>query len=51
MLALWQLEQLGRAWAAQVLGITREAGVKRYLRALKRVNDALAALPEGWEDL
>jgi RNA polymerase sigma-70 factor (ECF subfamily) len=33
MLALRHFEQLGRAEAAQVLGITQEAGAKRYFRA------------------
>jgi DNA-directed RNA polymerase specialized sigma24 family protein len=51
MLALRQFEQLGRAEAGQALGITREAGVKRYFRALKRVNDAPATPPGGWEGL
>jgi RNA polymerase sigma-70 factor (ECF subfamily) len=51
MLALRHFEQLGRAEAAQVLGITREAGAKRYFRALKRLKDALATLPGGWEAL
>ena len=34
-----------------MLGITQEAGAKRYFRALKRVKDALATLPGGWEGL
>jgi RNA polymerase sigma-70 factor (ECF subfamily) len=34
MLALRHFEQLGRAEAAQVLGITRETGAKRYFSAL-----------------
>jgi hypothetical protein len=29
----------------------QEAGAKRYFRALKRVKDALATLPGGWEGL
>jgi RNA polymerase sigma-70 factor (ECF subfamily) len=33
MLALRHLEQLGRAEAAQLLGITQEPGAKRYFRA------------------
>jgi RNA polymerase sigma-70 factor (ECF subfamily) len=51
MLALRHFEQLDRAEAAQVLGITREAGAKRYFRALKRLKDVLAAMPGGGEDL
>jgi RNA polymerase sigma-70 factor (ECF subfamily) len=42
LLALRHFERLGRAEAAQVLGTTPEAGAKRYFRALKRLNDALA---------
>jgi RNA polymerase sigma-70 factor (ECF subfamily) len=37
--------------AAQVLGITQEAGAKRYFRALKPLKDALATLPGGLEGL
>ncbi len=50
-LALRHFEQLGRAQAAQVLGITQEAGAKRYFRALKRLKDVLATVPGGSEDL
>ena len=39
----------GRAEAAQVLGISQEAGAKRYFRALKRLKDVLATMPGGWE--
>jgi RNA polymerase sigma-70 factor, ECF subfamily len=49
VLALRHFEQLGRSEAAQVLGITQEAGAKRYFRALKRMKDALATLPGGLE--
>jgi RNA polymerase sigma-70 factor (ECF subfamily) len=49
VLALRHFEQLSRAEAAQVLGITPEAGAKRYFRALKRLKDALATLSGGWE--
>ena len=42
VLALRHFEQLGRAEAALVLGITQEAGAKRYFRALKRLKDVLA---------
>jgi RNA polymerase sigma-70 factor, ECF subfamily len=51
VLALRHFEQLGRVEAAQVLGITQEAGAKRCFRALKRLKDALATLPGGWEGL
>jgi RNA polymerase sigma-70 factor, ECF subfamily len=51
VLALRHFEQLGRAETAQVLGITQEAGAKRYFRALKRMKDALATLPGGLEGL
>jgi RNA polymerase sigma-70 factor (ECF subfamily) len=51
VLALRHFEQLGRSEAAQVLGVTQEAGAKRYFRALKRLKDALATLPGGWEGL
>jgi RNA polymerase sigma-70 factor (ECF subfamily) len=49
VLALRHFEQLGRAEAAQVLGITQEAGAKRYFRALKRLKDVLATMPGGGE--
>ena len=48
-LALRHFEQLGRAEAAQVLGITQEAGAKRYFRALKRLKDVLATMQGDWE--
>ena len=51
VLALRHFEQFSRAEAAQVLGITQEAGAKRYFRALKRLKDVLATLPGGWEGL
>ncbi len=51
VLALRHFEQLGRNEAAQVLGITQEAGAKRYFRALKRLKDTLATLPGGWEGI
>ncbi len=49
VLALRHFEQLGRAEAALVLGISREAGAKRYFRALKRLKDTLATMPGGGE--
>jgi RNA polymerase sigma-70 factor (ECF subfamily) len=51
ILALRHFEELGRAEAALVLGISQEAGAKRYFRALKRLKDVLAAMPGGWEGL
>jgi RNA polymerase sigma-70 factor, ECF subfamily len=51
VLALRHFEQLGRAEAAQVLGITPETGAKRYFRALKRLKDLLATMPGGLENL
>jgi RNA polymerase sigma-70 factor, ECF subfamily len=51
ILALRHFEELGRAEAAQVLGITQEAGAKRYFRALKRLKDVLATMPGGGEGL
>jgi RNA polymerase sigma-70 factor (ECF subfamily) len=51
VLALRHFEQLGRSETAAVLGITQEAGAKRYFRALKRLKDVLATLPGGWEGL
>lgn len=49
VLALRHFEQLGRAEAAQVLGISQDAAAKRYFRALKRLKDVLATMPGGWE--
>jgi RNA polymerase sigma-70 factor (ECF subfamily) len=49
MLALRHFEQLGRAEAALVLGITQEARAERYFRALKRLKEILATLPGGIE--
>jgi RNA polymerase sigma-70 factor, ECF subfamily len=51
VLALRHFEQLGRVEAAHVLGISQEAGAKRYFRALKRLKEILATLPGGWEGL
>ena len=49
MLALRHFEQLSRAEAALVLGISQEAGANRYFRALNRLKDILATMPGGWE--
>jgi RNA polymerase sigma-70 factor, ECF subfamily len=51
VLALRHFEQLNRAETAVVLGISEEAGAKRYIRALKRLKDVLAKLPGGLEGL
>ena len=49
VLALRHFEQLSRAEAALVIGISQEAGAKLYFRALKRLKDILATMPGGWE--
>jgi RNA polymerase sigma-70 factor (ECF subfamily) len=49
VLALRHFEQLGRAEAAQVLGMSSEVGEKRYFGALERLKDVLAAMPGGGE--
>jgi RNA polymerase sigma-70 factor, ECF subfamily len=51
VLALRHFEQLSRTETAEVLGISQEAGAKRYFRALKRLKDVLSAMPGGAEDL
>jgi len=49
VVALRHFEQLRRAETAVVLGITEEAGAKRYIRALKKLKTILAAMPGGLE--
>ena len=49
VVALRHFEQLTRAETAEVLGITEEAGAKRYIRALKKLKSILAAMPGGRE--
>jgi RNA polymerase sigma-70 factor, ECF subfamily len=49
VLALRHFEELSRAETAQVLGITEEAGAKRYLRAIRRLKTVLAVRPGGLE--
>jgi RNA polymerase sigma-70 factor (ECF subfamily) len=49
VLSLRHFEQLSRAETAQVLGIAEAAAAKRYIRALKRLKDALAGMPGGLE--
>jgi RNA polymerase sigma-70 factor (ECF subfamily) len=51
ILSLRHFEELTRAEAAKVLGIEESAAAKRYVRALKRIKDILAALPGGLEGL
>jgi RNA polymerase sigma-70 factor (ECF subfamily) len=51
IVALRHFEQLTRAETAEVLGITEEAGAKRYIRALKKLKTILAAMPGGLEGL
>jgi RNA polymerase sigma-70 factor (ECF subfamily) len=47
VVALRHFEQLSRAETAVVLGITEDAGAKRYIRALKKLKSILAAMPGG----
>lgn len=47
VLSLRHFEELTVAETAQVLGITEPAAARRYIRALKRLKDVLAALPGG----
>ncbi len=49
VVALRHFEQLSRAETAQVLGITEEAGAKRYIRALKKLETILSSLKGGSE--
>lgn len=51
ILSLRHFEELTRGEAAQALGIQEAAAAKRYVRALKRLKDALADLPGGLEGL
>ena len=51
VLALRHFEQLTNGEAAVVLGIQERAAAKRYVRALKRLKDILAALPGGLTEL
>lgn len=49
VIALRQFEELSRAETAQVLGISEEAGAKRYIRALRRLKVVLTAVSDGPE--
>jgi RNA polymerase sigma-70 factor, ECF subfamily len=51
VLSLRHFEELTRAEAAQALGIEEAAAAKRYVRAVKRLKEALAGLPGGLEEL
>ena len=51
ILALRHFEQLSRSEAAAALGIDPTAGAKRYFRALGRLKDVLATLPDGLEGI
>src|SRR5271166_3139395 len=51
VVALRHFEELTRAETAQVLGITEEAGAKRYMRALRRLKAILEVRPGGLEGL
>jgi RNA polymerase sigma-70 factor (ECF subfamily) len=49
VVALRHFEQLSRAETAQVMGMSEEAGAKRYIRALRKLKSILAAMPGGIE--
>jgi RNA polymerase sigma-70 factor (ECF subfamily) len=51
VLTLRHFEQLTRTETAQVLGIAEPAAAKRYVRALKRLKEILAAMPGGMEGI
>src|SRR3954451_23226182 len=51
VVALRHFEQLSRAEAAVVLGISEQAVTKRYVRAIKRLTAILAALLGGLEEI
>jgi RNA polymerase sigma-70 factor (ECF subfamily) len=51
VLSLRHFEELTRAEAAQVLGISEAAAAKRYIRALKRLTSVLSDMPGGLEGL
>jgi RNA polymerase sigma-70 factor (ECF subfamily) len=50
-LALRHFEHLTNREAAAVLGIEERAAAKRYVRALKRLKDALAEMPGGLSEV
>ena len=49
VVALRHFEHLTRAETAELLGMTEEAGAKRYIRALKKLKKLLAEMPGGLE--
>jgi RNA polymerase sigma-70 factor, ECF subfamily len=49
VVALRHFELLTRVETAEVLGITEEAGAKRYIRALKKLKTIMASMPGGLE--
>lgn len=49
ILALRHFEQLTNSEAARVLNLTEAAASKRYIRALERLREHLAHVPEGLE--
>jgi RNA polymerase sigma-70 factor (ECF subfamily) len=51
VVVLRHFEQLTRAETAEVLGVTEEAGAKRYIRALRKLERILEAMPGGREGL
>jgi RNA polymerase sigma-70 factor (ECF subfamily) len=51
IVALRQFERLSRAETALLLGISEDAGAKRYIRAPKKLRGILAAMPCGLEGL
>jgi RNA polymerase sigma-70 factor (ECF subfamily) len=51
VLSLRHFEELNRQETALALGIEESAAAKRYIRALRRLKDTLAALPGGAEGL
>ena len=51
VLVLRHFEELTAEETARVIGIERSAASKRYMRALKRLKDAIDASPDGGEGL
>jgi len=51
VLALRHFEQLSNSECARTLGIQEGAATKRYIRALRRIKQALARLPGGLSEL
>ena len=51
VLVLRHFEELTAEETARVIGIERSAASKRYMRALKRLKDAISASPDGGEGL